>query len=371
MLCPYLIKHCETMHLANIPLNSRAVLAPMAATTDIPFRKLCREFGAGMTFTEMVSADGLVHGSTRTFRYMVFDASEHPIAIQLFGSDPHIMAEGAAIVAKLKPDVIDINSGCPVAKVYKYGAGSALLSDLPKLGQVIRKMVDTVKVPISVKMRLGKDKKHIVAVNAAKVIEDNGAVFITVHARTRDARYSDKPEWTWIREVKKAVSIPVIGSGDVFTPEDALRMVEQTGCDVVMVARGSLGNPWIFRRINHLLETGELLPPPTYQERRAVLMKHFDIVLRERGEYNGVREMRKHICWYTKGLPGSAVLRENIFSLDDKSEVVTRVEEYFDNLEKGKFRNDDHSAEEVERRFRNRVLFWLPEAESGDDYTGG
>jgi tRNA-dihydrouridine synthase B len=358
------------MQLANIHFHSRAILGPMAMTTDIPFRKICMDFGAGMAFAAMISADGITHGSTRTARYAVFDRNEHPIGVQLFGSSPQIMARGAWELAKLKPDVIDINAGCPVSKVYKLGAGAALLNDLKRMGEVIRGTADAAKnIPVSIKMRCGPNEKRIVAVNAAKVAEDNGVAFITVHARTRETPYAAKARWEWIRDVKKAVSVPVIGNGDIFTADDAVKMIHETGCDAVMISRGSLGNPWIFRQINHLLDTGELLPLPTFQERLEILLRHFDADIKERGDINGVCEMRKHICWYTRGLPGSGHLRNEIFKIEEASLARARLIQYFEKLEKGELIEDDGPNDEVDQRFRNRVLFWLPGAL--EDEVGG
>lgn len=358
------------MQLANIQIPGRAFLAPMAMTTDIPFRRICRDFGAGMVCTAMVSADGITHGSTRTARYAVFDRDEHPISVQLFGNNPNIMSRGAWEIAKLKPDVIDINAGCPVAKVYKSGAGAALLNDLKRLGEIIRAIIEGAKnIPVSVKMRCGPNERRIVVVNAAKVAQDSGASFISIHARTREASYASKAHWQWIHDVKKSVSIPVIGNGDVFAPEDALHMIEHTGCDAVMVARGSLGNPWIFKRINHLLETGELLPPPTHQERLGIVLKHFDATIKERGEINGIYEMRRHVCWYAKGLPGSAELRNEIFRIDEPLQMRNKLLDYFEKIENGELKEDDGSPEEIEKRFRHRILFWMPG--TGEDEVGG
>jgi tRNA-dihydrouridine synthase B len=339
-------------------LSSKVVSAPMAATTNITFRKLCREFGAAMVFSEMINSDMLVKGCTKTLRRIFFDKDEHPLTLQLFGQDPYVMAEAAKILMKLKPDFIDINAGCPVKKINKLGAGSILLNNLKKLGQIVRAVADSVDVPVSIKIRAGYTHKKIVACEAAKTAEDNGAQFITVHARTRETSYAEKANWEWIKMVKKCVSIPVIGNGDVFKPQNAYEMLDQTGCDYVLIARGALGNPWIFERANHYIKHRELLPEPSYSERLELIIKHYKMTCKENGELAGVREMRKHICWYTRGFPEVEKFRHELFKIDKCTHLDDLVTKYFERLIKGQV-IDNGNPEFEEQKFRERVVFWL------------
>jgi tRNA-dihydrouridine synthase B len=339
-------------------LGSKVIAAPMAATTNITFRKLCREFGAAMVFSEMINSDTLVQGCTRTLRKTFFDTDEHPLALQIFGHDPYIMADAAKILIKLNPDFIDINAGCSVKKINKIGAGAILLNNLKKLGQIVKSVVNSVEVPVSIKIRTGYTHKKIVACEAAKTAEDNGASFITVHARTRDTSYAEEANWEWIKMVKESVSIPVIGNGDVFKPQDAYNMLERTGCDFVLIARGALGNPWIFKRANHYIKKRESLPEPSYEEKLELIIKHFKMTCKESGELAGVREMRKHICWYTRGFPEAEKFRHELFKVEHCVDLDNLLQNYFERLIKGMVKGNGNPELE-EKKFRERVVFWL------------
>lgn len=349
-------------------LQNKLVAAPMAATTNIPFRKICKEFGASLTFSGMINSDTLSKDCTQTLRLAFFDETERPIALQLFGHNPDNMAASAKILETLKPDVIDINAGCPVQKINRLGAGAALLKDLNKLSIIVKAVVNAVKIPVSVKIRTGYTNK-IVVQEAAKVIEDSGASFITVHARTRLTPYSEPSNWEWIKMAKKSVKIPVIGNGDIFYPQDAYRMLDETGCDLVLIARGALGNPWIFRDSLYYMKTKEIPPTITFEERRQLIIKHSEMSILEHGDLLALKEMKKHISWYTRGLPDSEYLRDLVFKSNNFETLLSNINFYFDNLENGIWQNDANPELE-ERKFREKVVFWLVE-ENINEMVGG
>ncbi|MBQ3463625.1 MAG: tRNA dihydrouridine synthase DusB [Clostridia bacterium] len=288
------------MKIGTLITENNIFLAPMAGITDLPFRKICRRYGASLVYTEMVSAKGLHYRDKKTPQLMKIDGDERPCALQIFGSDADIMAEVVPQVMEFKPDIIDINMGCPTPKIVNNGDGSALLKTPEKIGEIVRKVSDTSPIPVTVKIRKGWDSDNINAVEVAKIIEQNGAAAIAVHGRTREEYYSGKADWDIIRQVKNAVKIPVIGNGDIKTPPDAKRMIDETGCDAVMIGRGAQGNPFLFRQIAEYLETGEVTYNPTPREKLTQMIEHINMLIDEKGEYIGIREARKHIAWYIK-----------------------------------------------------------------------
>ena len=300
------------LRIGNTVLENNVILAPMAGVTDLPFRVLCREQGAGCVVTEMVSAKAVLYNNKNTRELLQIDPAERPAAVQLFGSEPDIMAEIAARLEEGPYDYIDVNMGCPVPKIVNNGEGSALMKNPERAKEVLTAMVKAVKKPVTVKFRKGFNDLSVNAVEFAKMAESCGVAAVAVHGRTREQYYSGKADWDIIRQVKEAVRIPVIGNGDIFTPEDAGRMLKETGCDGIMVARGAKGNPWLFGRINHYLDTGEVLPGPSMAEIKAMILRHGRMLVQFKGEGDAMREMRGHIAWYTKGMPHSATLRNEI-----------------------------------------------------------
>ena len=315
----------KTLQIGNVILENNLVLGPMAGVTDLPFRLLCKEQGAGLLCMEMVSAKGIYYNNKNTEQLLAIDAREHPVSLQLFGSDPKIMSEMAKKIEERPFDILDINMGCPVPKVVNNGDGSALMKNPVLAGKIIEETARAIQKPVTVKIRKGFDDAHINAVEMAKVAEASGAAAIAVHGRTREQYYSGKADWDIIRQVKEAVKIPVIGNGDILTPEDAICMEEQTGCDGFMIARGAQGNPWIFAQILHYFKTGEHLPKPTAEEMVQMMLRHAKMQLAFKGDYTGIREIRKHAAWYTAGYPNAARLRSAI----NEVESYEQLEELF------------------------------------------
>lgn len=306
----------RTLQIGNVTLDNNLILAPMAGVSDLPFRVLCREQGAGLVCMEMVSAKAILYKNRNTEELLTVDPGEHAVSLQLFGSDPDIISEMAKQIEERPFDILDINMGCPVPKVVNNGDGSALMKDPILAGEIIEKTVRAIHKPVTVKIRKGFDEAHINAVEMAHVAQESGAAAIAVHGRTREQYYSGKADWDIIRQVKEAVSIPVIGNGDLRTAEDVTAMAEQTGCDGFMIARGAEGNPWIFRQILHYFETGEKLPKPDFSEVTDMLLRHAKMQLAFKGEYTGIREIRKHAAWYTAGYRNSSRLRGMINEIE-------------------------------------------------------
>lgn len=299
----------DTLKIGNVRLKNTYILAPMAGVTDLPFRLLCKEQGAGLVCMEMVSAKAIRYQNKNTEVLLRIDEREHPVALQLFGSDPDIMSEITKQLEDLPYDILDINMGCPVPKIVKNGEGSALMKNPKLVEQIVTKVSQATKKPLMIKIRKGFDDSCINAVEIAKIIEGSGGAAVTVHGRTREQYYSGKADWDIIRQVKESVRIPVIGNGDVTSPETALALKQQTGCDGIMVGRGAQGNPWIFSELLEYEKTGMTLPKPSIQEVKATMLRHARMQIDFKGDYLGIREMRKHVAWYTTGLPGSAKLR--------------------------------------------------------------
>lgn len=306
----------EQLKIGNIVLKNNLILGPMAGVTDLPFRLLCAEQGAGMVYMEMVSAKGIFYHNKNTEELLAIDEGEHPVVLQLFGADPQIMSEMAKKIESRPFDILDINMGCPVPKVVNNKEGSALMKDPVLAGEIIEKTVNAIKKPVTVKIRKGFDEAHVNAVEMAHAAQESGAAAVAVHGRTREQYYSGNADWEIIREVKQAVSIPVIGNGDLHTAEDILKMKEQTNCDGFMIARAAQGNPWIFSQILYELETGSKAKKPSAQEVAQMVLRHARMQLQFKGEYTGIREMRKHAAWYTSGFKHASKLRSELNAVE-------------------------------------------------------
>lgn len=311
----------KKLKIGNVELENIYILGPMAGVTDLPFRLLCREQGAGLLCMEMVSAKAILYNNRNTEQLLTIHPDEKPVSLQLFGSDPKIMSEMAKRIEERPFAILDINMGCPVPKVVKNGEGSALMKEPKLVYEIVSAIVKAIEKPVTVKIRKGFDDDHVNAVEIAKIIEEAGASAIAVHGRTREQYYSGKADWDIIRQVKEAVSIPVIGNGDVTSPQKAVALQEQTGCDGVMIARGAEGNPWIFSEMIEYEKTGVVPSRPDKDEVRNMMLRHARLQLDYKGEYQGIREMRKHVSWYTKGIPGAARLRERINAVESYEEL--------------------------------------------------
>ncbi len=316
------------LKIGSVTLDNNLILAPMAGVTDLPFRLLCKEQGAGLICTEMISAKAIHFKNKNTESLMEIDERERPVSLQLFGSDPDLMADIAAQIDHRNFDILDINMGCPVPKVVNNGEGSALMKNPRLVHEIIRKVSGAIKKPVTVKFRKGFTEDCVNAVEIARIAQDAGAAAVAVHGRTREQYYSGKADWDIIRQVKEAVSIPVIGNGDVDSPEKAKQMQQETGCDGIMIGRAVRGNPWLFSRILHYLKTGEILPKPELKEVKEMMLRHARLQLEYKGEYTGMREMRKHVAWYTAGMPHSTAVRR----LVNEVESYEQLEELVDRL---------------------------------------
>ena len=322
--------------IGNVTADSPFLLAPLAGVSDSPFRQLSREQGASIVYTEMVSADGLVRMNQATLDYCAFETMERPLGIQLFGADPGIMAEASRVLCDLpaerRPDLIDINMGCPVRKVVNRCAGAALLTNVPLLGDIVERMVEASSLPVTAKIRLGWDGNSQNVVEVCKRLEGVGAAAVAIHARTRAEKFEGNAHWDMIGEAKRAVSIPIIGNGDVRSPEDAIRMLETTGCDAVMMGRAAFGDPWVFRRVRAFWERGEVLAMPTASERLEAGIRHLAMMVASVGPVSAAREMRKHVAWSVKGLPNSARVRETVNRTRTVEEMAQLLRDYLEEL---------------------------------------
>lgn len=320
--------YLKKIKIKDLELENNLILAPMAGVTDLPFRKICKEFGPGLVCTEMVSSKAIYHDDTKTKLLMNTDGEKRPISMQIFGSDKETMGYAAKYVSKIA-DIVDINMGCPAPKVVKNGDGSKLLLDIEKAEKVIKAVVKNSTKPVTLKIRKGWDCNNIVAIEFAQMAEKAGVSAITIHGRTRTEMYSGKVDLDIIKKVKESVKIPVIGNGDIVDEESALKMFEYTGVDGIMIGRGTFGNPWIFERIKYYLETGEKLPLVTNEEKLRVIKEQIQLELDNKPEVTAIREMRKHIAWYTKNMPNSSEFRCEINKIEDKEQLMEIVEDYF------------------------------------------
>lgn len=320
--------YLKKLKIGNVELENNILLAPMAGITDLAFRKVCKENNCGLVETEMVSAKAVYYNDEKTMKMLNMEGEKRPVSIQIFGNDPEVMMAATKILDG-KSELLDINMGCPAPKVVKNGDGSKLLLDLDLVEKIVKSVVSVSKVPVTVKMRTGWDENTIVAEEAAKIIEKSGASAITIHGRTRSEFYSGKVNLDLIKRVKEAVNIPVIGNGDVIDGISAKEMFEKTRVDGIMIGRGTLGNPWIFKHIIHYLETGENLPSESNEEKLATIIKHFNLLLEEKGEYTAVREIRKHAAWYVKNMKDASKFKCEVNKIEKAEDFIKAVKEFF------------------------------------------
>ncbi len=321
------------MKIKDLNIEGVVSLGPMAGVTDRAFREICKSFGCGLMFTEMVSAKAFYYKDKKTQSLMHIDESERPVALQIFGHEPEIMAHMARELATFNHDILDVNMGCPAPKIVKNGDGSALMRDVKLIEKIVSALVRESNKPVSVKIRKGFTDTSVNAVEVAKAVEAAGADLLSIHGRTREQYYSGQADWDIIREVKKAVKIPVIGNGDIFTLEDAIKMKEHTGVDGLMVARGVQGNPFLIKEINTFFKEGKRIDAPTAKERVAVALRHLELMIKYKGEHRGILEMRKHASWYIKGIKGSAKIKDQINRMNEKDEIISVLNDFCHHVE--------------------------------------
>ncbi|MEW6702919.1 MAG: tRNA dihydrouridine synthase DusB [Bacteroidota bacterium] len=348
------------MKVGKLDIGKKLFLAPMAEVTDSSFRKICKEHGVGLTFTQMVSAQGVIRNNFETLRHFSFSRTEKPIGVQVLGNDPDTVGAAAKEISKMNPDLIDLNCGCPVDKVCSKNMGASLLDDTKTIGKLVHKMVEGSNgIPISVKLRLGRDKSHINIVKNAKAVEANGGSLIFVHARTRADKYDNDADWLWLKKVKEAVNIPVVGNGSIFTPHDVEEMIDLTGCDSAMIARGALGNPFIFSRFNTLIETGTDPGEPNPAVVRNTVLKHINNLENEFGELIALDKAKKHSIWYFKNHSGVEFLLDKIFSIKNLNNLRSLINEHAESILQSPY--DPDGLADIHKKFQKKVLFWLTE----------
>lgn len=338
------------LKIGDIEMKNQVVLAPMAGVCNPAFRLIAKEFGTGLVCAEMVSDKAILNGNKRTHEMLFVDEREKPLSLQIFGGDRESLVAAAKVVDQdTNADIIDINMGCPAPKINKSDAGAKWLLDPNKINEMVAAVVANVSKPVTVKMRIGWDSDHIFVVDNVKAVADAGGKAVSVHGRTRQQLYTGQADWSYIKQAKEAVSIPVIGNGDVVTPEDAKRMLDTTGCDGVMIGRGALGNPWMLYRTIEFLKTGQLLSEPTAEEKIRIAILHMDRLINLKGEHVAVREMRKHLSWYLKGIKGSAKIKDSIMEEVKRDEMVQILHNFLEGLPQGELSSPGNEIEEVEQ----------------------